>query len=218
MTDAPSPAVLETRAAITALRTKISRLGNVEFDLLFRTARTHNAWQNKPVPDALLREIVDIMQIGPTSQNCQPARIVFVRSPEQRAKLAEVASPTNNPKIKAAPVTAIVAYDTKFYENLKRTFPHRPEAADNYRNNAALAEATAFRNGSLQGAYFIIAARAVGLDTGPMSGFNNAKVDELFFAGTSWKSNFLCNLGYGDVSGVMQKLPRLGFDEIVHFI
>ncbi len=218
MTDAPSPAVLEARAAITALRSKMSRLGNVEFDLLFRTARTHNAWQNKPVPDAALREIVEIMQLGPTSQNCQPARIVFVRSAEQKAKLAEAAGPTNQPKIKAAPVTAIIAYDTHFYEHLKRTFPHRPEAADNYRNNAALAEATAFRNGSLQGAYFIIAARAVGLDTGPMSGFNNAKVDELFFAGTTCKSNFLCNLGYGDVAGVMQKLPRLGFDEIVRFV
>jgi 3-hydroxypropanoate dehydrogenase len=195
----------------------MSRLGNVEFDLLFRTARTHNAWQNKPVPDAALREIVDIMQLGPTSQNCQPARIVFVRSAEGKEKLASAAGPTNQPKIKAAPVTGIIAYDTHFYEHLKRTFPHRPEAADNYRNNAALAEATAFRNGSLQGAYFIIAARAVGLDTGPMSGFNNAKVDELFFAGTTYKSNFLCNLGYGDVAGVMQKLPRLGFDEIVRF-
>ncbi|MBV8538658.1 MAG: malonic semialdehyde reductase [Alphaproteobacteria bacterium] len=218
MNEAPSPAVLEARAAITALRTKITRLGNVEFDLLFRTARTHNAWQNKPVSDAVLREIVEIMQIGPTSQNCQPGRIVFVRSPEQRAKLAAAAGPTNQPKIKAAPVTAIIAYDTHFYESLKRTFPHRPEAADNYRNNPALAEATAFRNGSLQGAYFIIAARAVGLDTGPMSGFNNAKVDELFFAGTAWKSNFLCNLGYGDVAGVMQKLPRLSFEEVTRFV
>ena len=218
MNDAPSPAVLEARQRIESLRGKISRLGAAEFDLLFKTARTHNAWQNKPVPDALLREIVEIMQIGPTSQNCQPARIVFVRSAEQKAKLAEAASPANGAKIKVAPVTAIVGYDVKFYENLKRTFPHRPETADNYRNNAALAEATAFRNGSLQGAYFIIAARAVGLDTGPMSGFNNAKVDELFFAGTSVKSNFLCNLGYGDTSGVMQKLPRLGFDEIVRFV
>jgi len=217
MNDAPSPAVLDARAAITALRAKISRLGDAEFDLLFGVARTHNAWQNKPVPDALLREIVEVMQLGPTSQNCQPVRIVFVRSADQKAKLAEVASPTNQPKIKAAPLTAIIAYDTQFYEHLKRTFPHRPEAADNYRNNPALAEATAFRNGSLQGAYFIIAARALGLDTGPMSGFNNAKVDELFFAGTPYKSNFLCNLGYGDVAGVMQKLPRLGFDEIVRF-
>ena len=218
MNEAPSPAVLEARAAITALRTKISRVGNVEFDLLFRAARTHNAWQSKPVPDAVLREIVEIMQIGPTSQNCQPARIVFVRSAEQKAKLAEAASPANGAKIKAAPVTAIVAYDAHFYENLKRTFPHRPELADNYRANAALAETTALRNGSLQGAYFIIAARAVGLDTGPMSGFNNAKVDELFFAGASWKSNFLCNLGYGDVAGVMQKLPRLSFEEITRFV
>jgi 3-hydroxypropanoate dehydrogenase len=218
MNEAPSPAALESRAAITALRAKLSRLGNVEFDLLFRTARTHNAWLNRPVPDAVLREIVEIMQLGPTSQNCQPARIVFVRSSEQKARLADVASPANGAKIKVAPVTAIVAYDTHFFENLKRTFPHRPEAADNFRANATLAETTALRNGSLQGAYFIIAARAVGLDTGPMSGFNNAKVDELFFAGTSYKSNFLCNLGYGDVAGVMQKLPRLGFDEIVRFV
>lgn len=218
MNEAPSPAVLEARASITALRAKQARLGDVEFDLLLRVARTHNAWQNKPVPDALLREVVELMQLAPTSQNCQPARIVFVRSPDEKEKLASAAGPTNQPKIKMAPVTAIIAYDTHFYENLKRTFPHRPEAADNYRANAALAETTAFRNGSLQGAYFIIAARAVGLDTGPMSGFNNAKVDELFFAGTSYKSNFLCNLGYGDVAGVMQKLPRLGVDEITRFI
>ncbi len=218
MTEAPSPAVLEPRAAIAALRSKLSRLGNPEFDLLFRVARTHNAWQNRPVPDALLREIVELMQLGPTSQNCQPARIVFVRSPEQKARLAEAASPANGAKIRVAPVTAIVAYDRHFFENLKRTFAHRPELGDNYRANPALAEATAFRNGSLQGAYFIIAARAVGLDTGPMSGFNNAKVDELFFAGTAWKSNFLCNLGYGDTAGVMQKLPRLGFDEVVKFV
>lgn len=217
MTDAPSPAALESRAAIAALRAKLSRLGNTEFDLLFRVARTHNAWQDRSVPETLLHEIVELMQLAPTSQNCQPVRILFVRSAGQKAKLAEVASPANGAKIKVAPVTAIVAYDTKFYENLKRTFPHRPELEDNYRANPALAETTAFRNGSLQGAYFIIAARAVGLDTGPMSGFNNAKVDELFFAGTAWKSNFLCNLGYGDTTGVLHKLPRLAFDEIVRF-
>jgi 3-hydroxypropanoate dehydrogenase len=218
MNDAISSQVLEARTRIAELRQKIGKLGSNEFDLLFRVARTHNAWTDKPVPEALLRELVDIMQLGPTSQNCQPARIVFVRSPDLRAKLAELASPTNNPKIKAAPVTAIVGYDTHFYENLKRTFPHRPETADNYRNNAALAEATAFRNGSIQGGYFIIAARALGLDTGPMSGFNNAKVDELFFAGTAVKSNFLCNLGYGDEKAVLGKLPRLGFEEIVRFV
>ena len=219
MTDVPpSPAALEARAKIAALRKNVSRIGDTDLDLLFRVARTHNAWQDKPVPDALLREIVDIMRIGPTSQNCQPCRIVFVRSAEQKAKLADCAGPTNQPKIKAAPLTAIVGYDTKFYEHLKRTFPHRPEIGDNYRNNAALAEATAFRNGSLQGAYFIIAARAVGLDTGPMSGFNNAKVDELFFAGTAVKSNFLCCLGYGDEKGILHKLPRLEFDEIVRFV
>jgi len=218
MSDAPSSQVLEARARIAELRHKIGKHGANELDLLFRVARTHNAWQDRPVPDALLRELVDIMQLGPTSQNCQPARLVFVRSPDLRAKLAELASPTNNPKIKTAPVTAIVGYDTHFFENLKRTFPHRPELGDTYRNNPALAEATAFRNGSLQGAYFIIAARALGLDTGPMSGFNNAKVDELFFAGTGVKSNFLCNLGYGDEKAVLQKLPRLAFDEVVRFV
>ena len=218
MNDAPSPAALEARAKITALRARTSRIGDADLDLLFRVARTHNAWQDKPVSDALLREVVDIMRIGPTSQNCQPCRIVFVRTSEQKAKLAETASPANGAKIKAAPVTAIVGYDTKFYENLKRTFPHRPELGDNYRNNPALAETTAFRNGTLQGAYFILAARAVGLDTGPMSGFNNAKVDELFLAGTGVKSNFLCCLGYGDEKGVLHKLPRLEFDEIVRFV
>lgn len=218
MTDSPSPAALESRAAIAALRAKLSRLGNTEFDLLFRVARTHNAWLDRPVADALLREIVELMQLGPTSQNCQPARIVFVRSAEQKAKLAEATSPANGAKIKTAPVTAIVAYDTHFFENLKRTFPHRPELEGNYRANPALAETTAFRNGTLQGAYFLIAARAVGLDTGPMSGFNNAKVDELFFAGTSWKSNFLCSLGFGDTAGLLHKLPRLSFDEVVRSV
>jgi 3-hydroxypropanoate dehydrogenase len=217
MTDV-SPAVLETRKAIADLRQQLTRLGGKEFDLLFRVARTHNAWTSKPVSDAVLRELVEIMQMGPTSQNCQPGRVLFMRDAAQKAKLAEHAGPTNQPKIKAAPVTAVVAYDPKFYENLKRTFPHRPEAGDNFRNNPALAETTAFRNGTLQGGYFILAARALGLDTGPMSGFNNAKVDEVFFADTGWKSNFLCNLGYGDESGVLQKLPRLGVDEVAKFI
>ena len=218
MNDAPSPAVLEARARVAELRERIANLGGNELDLILRAARTHNAWTDRPVPEELLRELMAIVRLGPTSQNCQPARFLFVRRAESKAKLAECASPTNGPKIKAAPVTVIVGYDIRFYEYLPRMFPHRPEVANNYRANAKLAETTAFRNGTLQGAYLIVAARALGLDTGPMSGFDNTKVDEAFFTGTSIRSNFLCSLGYGDEQkGVTQKLPRFDFDEVCHF-
>ncbi len=216
MSDQPSPAVLEARSNLAALRNKISRLGGNELDLLFRVARTHNAWQNKPVSDELLRELVSLVQLSPTSANCQPARIVFVRSPEGKAKLVEAVSPGNAPKVKAAPVTAIIGYDVRFFENLKRTFPHR-DVSGQFRDNPAVAERGAFQNGTLQVAYFILAARALGLDTGPMTGFDTAKVDAAFLAGTSVKSNVLVNVGYGDESGVMQRLPRLEFEEVCRF-
>jgi len=183
-------------------------------DQLFLKARTQNGWLATPVTDAQLREIYDIMKVGPTSANTCPARLVFLRTPEAKARLLPALSPTNVDKTKAAPVTAIIGYDTHFFEWMpKKLFAHRPEMADNYAKNPALAEITAFRNGTLQGAYFMLAARAVGLDVGGMSGFDNAKVDAEFFPDRRIRSNFLCNVGHGDPGKVMAKLPRLDFDE-----
>jgi len=181
-------------------------------DQLFRSARTHNAWQDRTVPDTKLQELYDLLKYGPTSANSSPARFVFVRTAEGKAKLKPALSEGNLAKTMTAPVTAIVAYDTRFYDELPKLFPHA-DARSWFAGNDALAEVTAFSNGTLQGAYLIIAARAVGLDTGAMSGFDNTKVDEAFFAGTSWKSNFLINLGYGDESGLFPRSPRLSFDE-----
>jgi len=182
-------------------------------DTLILKARTQNGWLDRPVTDEQLRRIYDIMKQGPTSANTCPARILFLRSPEAKARLLLALSPGNVDKTKAAPVTAIIGYDTRFYELLPKLFPHRPEMKNPYEANANLAETVAFRNGTLQGAYFMIAARAVGLDVGGMSGFDNAKVDAEFFPDGRVKSNFLCNIGHGDPTKVMAKLPRLEFDE-----
>jgi len=192
------------------VRTTLSDAG---LDLLFREARTQNGWLDAPVTDDQLRAIYEIVKTGPTSANSCPARLVFLRTPEAKARLLPALAPGNVDKTKAAPVTAIIGYDTRFYELLPKLFPHRPEMADNYAKNAALAQATAFRNGTLQGAYFMLAARAVGLDVGGMSGFDNAKVDAEFFPDGRVKSNFLCNVGHGDPAKVLAKLPRLSFEE-----
>ena len=188
-------------------------LHDAALDILFRKARTQNGWLPTPVSDAELQAIYDLMKWGPTSANCCPARLVFLRTPEAKARLLPALSPGNVDKTKAAPVTAIIGYDTRFYEVLPKLFPHRPEMADNYKSNATLAQITAFRNGTLQGAYFMLAARALGLDIGGMSGFDNAKVDAEFFPDGRVKSNFLCNVGHGDPSKVMPRLPRLTFEE-----
>jgi len=196
-------------------------------DLLFREARTYNAWSNEPVPDDILRRLYDLMKWAPTSANCNPARIVFVRSREAKERLAPALSPGNVDKTMNAPVTAIVAYDLKFYEKLPQLFPHNPGMRDFFANAPEMVDVTAKRNSSLQGAYMMLAARALGLDCGPMSGFDNAKVDEEFFsAGKSdpncaeeffpeghIKSNFLCNLGYGDKSSLFPRGPRLEFEQ-----
>jgi 3-hydroxypropanoate dehydrogenase len=190
------------------------RIDQAALDAMFLTARTQNGWLSAPVSDAQLRELYDIMKVGPTSANSCPARVVFLRTPEAKARLLPALSPTNVEKTKAAPVTAIIGYDTRFFEWMpKKLFAHRPEMADNYARNPALTEIVAFRNGTLQGAYFMLAARAIGLDVGGMSGFDNGKVDAEFFPDGRIKSNFLCNLGHGDPTKVMQKLPRLDFDE-----
>ncbi|HEX4593483.1 MAG TPA: malonic semialdehyde reductase [Bryobacteraceae bacterium] len=188
-------------------------LDDQALDILFRKARTHIFWLDKPVSDDLLRQVYDLMRWGPTSANSSPGRILFLRTREAKERLRPALSPTNVDKTMQAPVTAIIAYDLKFYEHLPRLFPNNPAARDWFSGNPQLAEITAFRNGTLQGGYFILAARALGLDCGPMSGFDNAKVDAEFFLGTSLKSNFVCNLGYGDASKLFPRNPRLDFDE-----
>ena len=188
-------------------------LSSEHLGTLFHQARTHNAWHPQPVSDDLLRQIYDLMKWGPTSANSSPARIVFLRTKEAKERLRPALSPLNVDKTMQAPVTVILAYDLKFYEHLPRLFPMKPDMKNMFSSSAQLAEITAFRNGSLQGGYFILAARALGLDCGPMSGFDNAKVDAEFFPSSSVKSNFLCNLGYGDHSKLFPRSPRLDFEE-----
>ena len=188
-------------------------LNDEALDLIFRKARTHSVWQAKPVDDALLQQVYDLAKMGPTSANMCPMRIVFVRSAEAKEKLKPTLDPGNVDKTMKAPVTAIIGMDIRFYEQLPKLFPHADAKAWFKDLPENVLEYVALRNSSLQGAYFMIAARALGLDCGPMSGFNNAKVDEAFFAGTSVKSNFLCNLGYGDATKLYPRSPRLSFDE-----
>ncbi len=192
----------------------MSKTVNTEgLDLLFRSARTHNGWLNQPVEDALLQQVYDLAKMGPTSANMCPMRIVFVKSPAAKEKLKGCLDTGNVDKTMAAPVVAIIGMDIHFYEKLPQLFPH-VDAKAWFKGRAENdLEYIALRNGSLQGAYFMLAARALGLDCGPMSGFNNKKVDELFFAGTTVKSNFLCNLGHGDSSKLYPRSPRLAFEE-----
>ena len=182
-------------------------------DLLFREARSHNAWTDEPVTDETVKELYDILKFGPTSANSSPARFVFVRTKEGKERLAPALSSGNMAKTMAAPLTAIVAYDPKFFEKLPKLFPHNSDAMNWFTSNDSLAATTAFRNGTLQGAYLMIAARSLGLDVGGMSGFDNAKVDAEFFAYSGWRSNFLVNIGHGDPEGVFARSPRLDFDE-----
>jgi len=184
---------------------------------LFLAARTHNVWLDKPVVDELLVKIVDLMTLGPTSANCEPVRIVFVKSPEAKARLKPFLSAGNLDKTMAAPVTAIIGHDLEFYEKLPQLFPHT-DAKSWFTGKPEHVVETAFRNGSLQGAYLILAARALGLDAGPMSGFDKDGVTTEFFAGTPIQANFLCNLGYGDASALKPRLPRLPFDELAKII
>jgi 3-hydroxypropanoate dehydrogenase len=182
-------------------------------DQIFRKARTYTAWQDKPVEDTLLRQVYDLARLGPTSANMCPMRIVFVKSKEAKERLKPALDPGNVSKTMAAPATAIIGMDIHFYEQLPKLYPHADARSWFKDLPENVLEYTALRNSSLQGAYFIIAARALGLDCGPMSGFNNAMVDAAFFAGTTIKSNFLCNLGYGDPSKLHPRSPRLEFAE-----
>jgi 3-hydroxypropanoate dehydrogenase len=201
-------------------------LSSEALDVLFRQARTHRIWLEKPVSDELLRELYDLMKYGPTSDNCSPARIVFLRTPEAKQRLLPALSPGNVEKTMKAPVTAIVGYDLEFFEQAPKLAPHNPALRERFAGSQKLAEITAFRNGSLQGGYMILAARSLGLDCGPMSGFDNAKVDAEFFSAQAGnppafidvKSNFLCNLGYGDASKLFPRSPRLAFEEACRLI
>jgi 3-hydroxypropanoate dehydrogenase len=187
-------------------------LSHEALDTLFRKARTHNFWLDQPVSDDLLRQLYDLMKWGPTSANTSPARILFLRTKEAKQRLKPMLMPTNHDKTMSAPVTAIIGYDLEFYEKLPQLFPSNPGFRDYFSSSPELVKTTAFRNGSLQGGYFIMAARSLGLDCGPMSGFDNAKVDVEFFPPTV-KSNFLCNIGYGHDEKLFPRQPRLDFDE-----
>ncbi len=189
-----------------------SRVSEQALDQLFREARTFRAWRPDPVPVTLLRKVYDLARLGPTSANSSPARFVFITTPQAKERLRPALAPLNVDKSMAAPVTVIVAWDTEFYEKLPKLFPHR-DMRSLFAGKQAMIDETAMRNGSLQGAYLILAARALGLDCGPMSGFDAAKVNAEFFPDGKWKANFLCNLGYGDRSQLGPRDPRLDFDE-----
>jgi 3-hydroxypropanoate dehydrogenase len=192
-------------------------LDQLALDALFRNARTHHGWLDKPVPDELLRRVYELAKWPPTSANCSPARFVFVRSKEAKEKLKPALSAANADKTMAAPATVIVGHDLEFYENLPRLYP-QADARSWFVGKPAHIETTALRNGSLQGAYLILAARALGLDCGPMSGFDNAMVDAAFFPDGKVKSNFLCNLGFGDPAKLRPRNPRLAFDEACRIV
>lgn len=189
-----------------------SPLGADALDQIFREARTYNSWSDTKVSEADIRALYDLVKFGPTSANASPARFVFVTSPDAKARLAAVASAGNAPKILAAPVTAIIGFDMNFHDKLPELFPHT-DARSWFVDNEALARETAFRNSSLQGAYLIIAARALGWDTGPMSGFDKAGVDKAFWSGTSVETNFICSLGKGTTENLFGRSPRLAFED-----
>ncbi len=180
---------------------------------LFTQSRSYSSWLPNAVSNETLESIYDLMKWGPTSANLCPVRIVFVKSEVAKQQLISTLSPGNIEKVRSAPVTAIIAQDMQFYDKIDILFPHMVAFKEMFLADEKLAQSTAFRNSSLQGAYFMLAARALGLDCGPMSGFDNAKLDALFFEGTSWRSNFICNLGYGDRSNTHTRLPRLSFEQ-----
>lgn len=195
----------------------MTRIDDVSFDLLFREARTFPGWLDKPVDPAMLEQIYEMMKWGPTSMNASPMRVVFVASPEAKEKLKPCLMQGNVNQTMSAPVTAIFAHDVEFYERMNVLWPHS-NVRPMFEGKGAFTEQFAFRNGTLQAAYFMVAARGLGLDCGPMSGFDNAAVDEAFLSGTTWKSNFLCNLGYGDKSKLRPRGARLAFEEVAKII
>ena len=207
----------DAQEAVRALRGRISQLDQDSIDLILGDARSHYAWTDRPVPLDMLRTLFDIVIAGPTSMNTCPARFIFVTSDAAKDKLALSLKEKNIEKMRAAPVTAIVAWDPNYWQRLDFLFPHE-NRKPLFENNAEFAHDTAYRNSTLQGAYLMIAARALGLDVGAMSGFSNKIVDETFFAENGWKSNFLCNIGYADETALFQKLPRFEFDDVCSVI
>ncbi len=208
----------KAREAAQALQDEALTADPDTIRLLFTEARTHYGWQDRDVSEETLQQLFAIAKMGPTSMNQQPMRVLFIRTDEAKDRLEPCLNPGNKPKMRAAPVTAIIAYDLNFWEELPTLFPPNPDAQDIFKDNATAAQINAFRNGTLQGAYMMLAARALGLDVGGMSGFNNAKVDEEFFHGTSIKSNFLINIGYADTSKIFRRLPRLDYDKVCQTI
>ena len=188
-------------------------LSDRDFDILFRQARTYYSWANTPVTRVQMQAIYDLARMGPTSANCSPARFMWCESEEARTLLADCVSASNRPKVLSAPVTVIIGMDLAFYEKLPELFPHDLSARSWFEGSATVARDTAFRNSSLQGAYLIMAARALGLDTGPISGFDKAKVDAVFFAGTTVETNFICSIGHGTTEMLFPRSPRLSFEE-----
>ncbi len=203
--------------AVRDMRDRARRLDDDGLDLILREARSHYAWRDEPISEAEIRALYDAVKMGPTSMNGCPARFIFVTSDQAKERLAPCLNPGNVPKMKSAPLTVIVAHDVEFWRHLGMLHGHDDKGAM-FANDPVKAETAAFRNATLQGAYLIIAARAMGFDVGAMSGFSNAKVDEAFFAGTSWRSNFLCNIGYADESALFQRLPRFAFEDACEII
>lgn len=207
----------DARDAVRRVRDKISRLDDDALDLLFREARSHYAWTDRSVSDDDLRALYDIVKFGPTSMNGSPARFIFVRTPEAKTRLLACLDPGNVPKAEAAPVTAIIAYNPEFWKDLAYLHAHN-DMSYKFSGDPKKADSAAFRNATLQGAYLMIAARALGFDVGAMSGFSIPKVNEEFLSGTPWKANFLLNIGYADETALFQRLPRFKFDEACSII
>ncbi|MCC2597105.1 malonic semialdehyde reductase [Pusillimonas sp. MFBS29] len=186
---------------------------SISIDQLFNSARTHSAWQDRPVPAEVMQTLYQMTVMGPTSANCLPLRIAYVASPQAKQQLVPLMAEGNREKTRLAPLTAILAYDLLFHEKLPKLYPHQPDAPSWFNSSPESAREAALRNGSLQGGYFIMAARALGLDCGPMGGFDAPAVAQEFFPGMPYEVNFICNLGYGDASQLLPRLPRLSFDE-----
>ena len=217
LTDDQKKAVAAAQETFSNLKNNTDSLNETQLNLLFGEARSMNGWQDKDVSEELIRSIYELTKMGPTSTNCCPARFKFIKSEEQKLKLKESLLPNNIDKVMSAPVIAIIGFDLDFSDNMGMLFPHM-DVTQMYKGNEIMNHSTAFRHSSLQGAYFMMVSRALGLDCGPMSGFNNVMVDEVFFNGTNIKSNFLCCIGYGDPSKIFMRLPRLDFDEVCEII
>jgi len=217
LTDDQKIAVAAAQETFSNLKNNNEALNDSQLNLLFGEARSMNGWQDREVSDDMIKSIYNLTKMGPTSTNCCPARFKFIKSEDQKLKLKESLLPNNIDKVMSAPVIAIIGFDLDFSNNMGKLFPHM-DVAPMYKNDEIINHSTAFRNSSLQGAYFMMVSRALGLDCGPMSGFNNAIVDEVFFSGTNIKSNFLCCIGYGDPSKIFMRLPRLDFNEVCEII